>query len=152
MQLLILFCPQTDLMNHFIFSEFAGVFLFIHNYMATTLQFLKFYFLRLVITFFIPGTHNSYDARWLLFYAIVLMFISTEKKSICHDVIKCPIMKHEKIPLQLLRYINLEKYITQARRKRDGWGTIQPLLPPLSKIYAKLYFSRIEKSIVVNFT
>ena len=51
MQLLILFCLQTDLMNHFIFSEFMGVFLFIHNYMVTILQFLKFSFLRLVITF-----------------------------------------------------------------------------------------------------
>ena len=62
-------------------------------------------------------------------------------------------MKHEQIPLQLLQYINLEKYITQARRKRDSWGTVQPLLPPPpSKIYAKLYFSRIEKSIEVIFT
>ena len=42
MQLLILFYQQTDLMNHLIFSEFKGVFLFIHNYTATTLQFLKF--------------------------------------------------------------------------------------------------------------
>ena len=63
------------------------------------------------------------------FMFIVLMFISTEKKSTCH-VIKRPSMKHEQIPLQLLQYINLEKYITQARRKRDSWGTVQPLLPP----------------------
>ena len=53
MQLLILFCLQTDLMNHSIFSEFAGIFLFILNYMVTTLQFLKFWFLHLVITFFV---------------------------------------------------------------------------------------------------
>ena len=87
------------------------------------------------------------------FMFIVLMFISTEKKSTCH-VIKRPSMKHEQIPLQLLQYVNLEKYITQARRKRDSWGTVQPLLPPPppSKIYAKLYFSRIEKSIEVIFT
>ena len=39
MQLLILFWLQTDLMNHFIFSKFTGVFLFIHNYMAAILQF-----------------------------------------------------------------------------------------------------------------
>ena len=51
MQLLILFYLQTDLMNYFIFSEFMGVFLFILNYMATIFQFLKFQFLRLVITF-----------------------------------------------------------------------------------------------------
>ena len=31
-----------NLMNHVMFSEFAGVFLFIHNYLATILQFLKF--------------------------------------------------------------------------------------------------------------
>ena len=41
------------LMNHFIFSEFTGVFLFIHNYMATLLQFLKFQFSCLVITFLV---------------------------------------------------------------------------------------------------
>ena len=53
MQLLVLFCLQTDLMNHFIFSEFTGVFPFIHDYMATILQFLKFSFLSSVITFFV---------------------------------------------------------------------------------------------------
>ena len=53
MQLLILFCLQTDLMNHFIFFEFTGVFLFIHIFMATTLQLLKFYFFCLVIPFFV---------------------------------------------------------------------------------------------------
>ena len=42
MQLLVWFCLQTDLMNDFIFSEFTGVFPFIHDYMATILQFLKF--------------------------------------------------------------------------------------------------------------
>ena len=36
------FCLQTDLMNHFIFCGFTGVSLFIHSFMATTLQFLKF--------------------------------------------------------------------------------------------------------------
>ena len=41
-QLLVLFCLQTDLMSHFIFSEFTGSFLFTHNYMATILQYLKF--------------------------------------------------------------------------------------------------------------
>ena len=53
MQLLIMFCLQTDLMNPFILLKFIGVFLFVHNYMATILQFLKFQFLRLVITFFV---------------------------------------------------------------------------------------------------
>ena len=38
-------------MNHFIFSEFMGVFSFTHDYMANILQFLKFYFVCLVITF-----------------------------------------------------------------------------------------------------
>ena len=33
---------QIDLMNHFIISEFTGVFPSIHNHMATILQFLKF--------------------------------------------------------------------------------------------------------------
>ena len=42
MQLLILFCLQIDLMNHFIFSEFTGVFPIIDDYMATILQFLVF--------------------------------------------------------------------------------------------------------------
>ena len=66
------FCLQTDLMNHFIFCGFTGVFLFIHSYMATTLQFLKFSFSCLVITFFcIPGTHNSHGARWLLFLCLL---------------------------------------------------------------------------------
>ena len=41
MQLLILFCLQIDF-NYFIFSEFTGVFPFIHDHMATILQFLKF--------------------------------------------------------------------------------------------------------------
>ena len=36
------FCLQTDVINHFILPEFTGVFLSIRNYMATTLQFLKF--------------------------------------------------------------------------------------------------------------
>ena len=41
--------------EHFIFSEFTGVFLFIHNYMATVLQFLKFLnFIPLIITFLYP--------------------------------------------------------------------------------------------------
>ena len=53
MQLLILFCLQTDLMNDFIFFEFSGDFLFIHNSRAATSQLLKFQFLRLVITFFV---------------------------------------------------------------------------------------------------
>ena len=51
MELFILFCLQTDLMNHF--PELTGVFPFIHGYMATILQFLKFKFLCLVITFFV---------------------------------------------------------------------------------------------------
>ena len=55
MQLFILFRLQTDLMNHFIFSEFTGVFLFIHNYMAAVFQFLKFLnFIPLIITFLYP--------------------------------------------------------------------------------------------------
>ena len=41
MQLLIMFYLETDLMNHFIFSEFTGVFLFILDYMITILQFFK---------------------------------------------------------------------------------------------------------------
>ena len=48
-----MFCLQTDLMNHFIiseFSEFTDFFPFIHDYMATILQFLKFKFLHLIIT------------------------------------------------------------------------------------------------------
>ena len=53
MQLLILFCLQTDLMNLFIFSGFNCAFAFIHIYMATVLQFLKFQLLRFVITFII---------------------------------------------------------------------------------------------------
>ena len=53
MQLLFAFCLQTDLMNHFTLSEFTGVFLFVHNYVATILQFLKFEFLHLVINFFV---------------------------------------------------------------------------------------------------
>ena len=35
---------QIDLMKHFIFSEFTGVFSFFHDYMATLVQFSKFYF------------------------------------------------------------------------------------------------------------
>ena len=35
MQLLILFCLQIDLMNHFIFSEFTDAFPFIDDYMST---------------------------------------------------------------------------------------------------------------------
>ena len=35
-------CLQIDLINHFIFSEFLGVFPIIHDYMATILQFLHF--------------------------------------------------------------------------------------------------------------
>ena len=62
MQLLILFWPQADLMNHFIFSEFTGVFPFNHDYMSTILQFLKSYFLRLLL-FCVPGTNNSHGAR-----------------------------------------------------------------------------------------
>ena len=42
MELLILFGLETDLMNHFIFFEFMGDFLFVHIFMATTLQLLKF--------------------------------------------------------------------------------------------------------------
>ena len=42
MQLLILFCLEVDMMRHFIFSEFAGVFSFIRDNMVTILQFLKF--------------------------------------------------------------------------------------------------------------
>ena len=44
MQLLILFCLEVDMMKHFIFSEFAGVFSFIRDRdnMVTILQFLKF--------------------------------------------------------------------------------------------------------------
>ena len=42
MHLLTLFCIQIDLINHFIFSEFTVVFPFIHDYMATILQFLEF--------------------------------------------------------------------------------------------------------------
>ena len=38
MQLLILFCLQKYLMNHFIFSEFTGVFPFSPKYMTTVLQ------------------------------------------------------------------------------------------------------------------
>ena len=53
MQLLILFCLQTDLMNHFIFFEFTGDFLFIHIFMGTTLQLLQFYFLHLAVIFFV---------------------------------------------------------------------------------------------------
>ena len=64
MQLFNLFCLQTDLMSHFILSEFTDVFPIIHGYMATILQFLKFLFLRLVITFFcIRGTRNRHGAR-----------------------------------------------------------------------------------------
>ena len=33
---------KIDLMNHFIFSEFTGVFPFNHDYMAADLKFLKF--------------------------------------------------------------------------------------------------------------
>ena len=43
-------------MNHFIFSEFLGVFSFTHDYMANILQFLKFYFVCLVITFSVSVT------------------------------------------------------------------------------------------------
>ena len=43
--------------------KFTGVFPYIHNYMVTILEFLKFSFLASVITFFIPGTHNSHGAR-----------------------------------------------------------------------------------------
>ena len=50
MQLLILFCLQTDLINHFIFSESTEVFIFIHNYMATSLQLQIFTF---SFTFFV---------------------------------------------------------------------------------------------------
>ena len=42
MQLLTLFGLQADLMKHFIFPEFTGVFPFIHDYMATILQILRF--------------------------------------------------------------------------------------------------------------
>ena len=42
MQLLIWFYLQKDLMNHFIFSEFIGVFPFVPKYMTTVLQFSKF--------------------------------------------------------------------------------------------------------------
>ena len=42
MQLLILFCLQIDLLSHFIFSEFTSAFPFIHDYIATISQFLKF--------------------------------------------------------------------------------------------------------------
>ena len=35
-------CLQIDFINHFIFSEFLGVFSIIHDYMATILQFLHF--------------------------------------------------------------------------------------------------------------
>ena len=56
-----LFCLQAGLMNLFLFSKFTDVLPFIHNYMATILQFK---ILRLVIIFFcIPGTHNSHDAK-----------------------------------------------------------------------------------------
>ena len=41
-------------MNRFIFSEFTGVFPSNHDYMATILQLLKFQFLSLIISFFIP--------------------------------------------------------------------------------------------------
>ena len=51
---MILFCLKIDLMNRFIFSEFTGVFPSNHDYMATILQLLKFQFLSLIISFFIP--------------------------------------------------------------------------------------------------
>ena len=58
------FVLSTELMNHFIFFEFTGVFLFL-------LQLLKFSFLRLVITFCIPDTQKSHGVRWLLFLCLM---------------------------------------------------------------------------------
>lgn len=63
MQLLTLFYIQIDLINHFIFSEFVGVFLFINDYLVTILKFFEFYSLCLVFTFFILGTRNIQGAR-----------------------------------------------------------------------------------------
>ena len=92
----------AHLMNHFTFSEFTDVFLFIHNYMATILQFLKIYFLRLVITFFcISGTHNSHCARWLLFLCLLFKcsfpwkkYIMLKKGQTSCKILRC---KHCKI-------------------------------------------------------
>ena len=56
MQLLILFSLQIDLIKTS-FSEFTGAFPFIHDYNFTIFEILIF---TLVITFFIPGTHNSH--------------------------------------------------------------------------------------------
>ena len=53
MQLLILFCLEVDMMKHFIFSEFEGVFSFIRDNMVTILQFLKFQFLIFNYYFFV---------------------------------------------------------------------------------------------------
>ena len=51
MQLLILFCLRIDLMNHFIFSEFTGVFSFILDYMASIYVYcVNFHFHREEIT------------------------------------------------------------------------------------------------------
>ena len=45
--------PKNRFDEHFICSEFSGVFLLIHICMTTILQVLKFWFLHLVITFFV---------------------------------------------------------------------------------------------------
>ena len=67
MQVLIMFFLQTDLMNHFILSEFTGVFLFVHNYKAVILPISKFltlsyYFFCILgpITVIVPGDYCFY--------------------------------------------------------------------------------------------
>ena len=96
MQLLILLFLQTDLMNHF-------TFLFVANYMATTLQCLKVLIFTFIYYFFcIPGTIAIMSALFLevffyyyfllfmgdcCFYVHCVKFISIEKKKITKDTL-----------------------------------------------------------------
>ena len=77
LQLLILFCLQIDLINHVSFSEFTGVFLFIHDYIW--LQVYNFYIYLLL--FCTPGTHNSHCLRYV--YCVNVQFHSKKGQASC---------------------------------------------------------------------
>ena len=130
MQLLILFCLQTDLIKHFIFSEFTGVFLYIQNYMATISQFLKFnFYIQLLLSFvslaliivMVPGDHCFYV------YCVNVHFHRKKIHSIytLHAYTACNHSIHKQYNTLIHTQYTCKLYTQNTHGSMDRWMDIQ---------------------------
>ena len=136
MPLLTLFCVQIYFINHFIFSEFKGVFPFIHDYVATILQSFKILFFTFSYYFFIslatmigmvPGDCyfyvccvNFYFLRKKKF--IVVLWMHLWPKQICYFLTYFRKIKH------LEKMYFFQKQTNKQTNERANKQTNKPFL------------------------